>query len=127
VLYQFRCDDSNTHHVFVHDHSGVSYGFASIEPALTLATIFTKLYGFDTVRNGLANGLTLLIGVSLGELFSGPVTDAMMQRARKKALRNTTLRTTRSTNDVAELEVPAEIRLQGIWTGAAIIPLGLLM
>ncbi|KAG6846290.1 hypothetical protein H0H93_014837, partial [Arthromyces matolae] len=30
----------------------VTYGFASIEPALTLAPLFTKLYHFDTVHNG---------------------------------------------------------------------------
>ncbi|KAF4598858.1 hypothetical protein EYR38_007269 [Pleurotus pulmonarius] len=40
----------------------VTYGFASIEPALTLAAIFTKLYHFDTVRNGLASGVSLLVG-----------------------------------------------------------------
>ncbi|THV06621.1 MFS general substrate transporter [Dendrothele bispora CBS 962.96] len=90
----------------------VTYGFASIEPALTLATIFTDLYGFDTVRNGLANGVSLLLGAALGEVFSGPVTDMMMQRARRR---------------IEEEEVPAEVRLQGIWTGAITVPLGLLI
>ncbi|KAF8058748.1 MFS general substrate transporter [Lyophyllum atratum] len=92
----------------------VTYGFASIEPVLTVATLFTKIYQFDTVRNGLANGISLLVGASLGELCSSPVTDAMMQRARKSAL-----------TDGAS--VPAEIRLQGIWTGAITVPIGLLM
>ncbi|KAJ8516938.1 hypothetical protein ONZ45_g5803 [Pleurotus djamor] len=92
----------------------VTYGFASIEPALTLATIFTKFYHFDTVRNGLANGLSLLIGGSLGELCSGPVTDYMMQRARRRAIQQGS-------------EVPAEVRLQGIWTGAVLVPVGLLI
>lgn len=32
--------------------SAATYGFASIEPALTLATLFTEIYQFDTVRNG---------------------------------------------------------------------------
>ena len=32
--------------------SSVTYGFASIEPALILATVFTRIYNFDTVRNG---------------------------------------------------------------------------
>ncbi len=32
--------------------SSVTYGFASIEPALTLATLFTKIYKFDTAQNG---------------------------------------------------------------------------
>ncbi|KAF9463619.1 major facilitator superfamily domain-containing protein [Collybia nuda] len=92
----------------------VSYGYASIEPALTLATLFTEIYHFSTVQNGLANGVTLLLGTSLGELCSGPVTDAMMQRARKKAIQQGT-------------QAPAEIRLQVIWIGAITVPVGLLM
>jgi len=107
--------------------SAVAYGFASIEPALTLATIFTSVYGFDTARNGLANGLSLLIGASLGELLSGPVTDGMMQRARRKVLeRKIDKQETDDGMDEDEL-VPAEVRLQGIWTGAITVPLGLLM
>ncbi|KAF9012642.1 major facilitator superfamily domain-containing protein [Cyathus striatus] len=93
---------------------GVTYGFASNEPALILATLFTQLYNFDTVQNGLANGITLLLGAALGELCSGPVTDWMIQRARKKAVNK---------GDVP----PAELRLQGIWTGAITVPAGLLM
>jgi len=92
----------------------VTYGFASIEPALTLATLFTRIYHFDTVRNGLANGVSLLVGASLGELCSGPVTDAMIQRSRKKA------------HDQGILP-PAEIRLHGIWTGAITVSSGLLI
>ncbi|KAF7428915.1 hypothetical protein PC9H_008151 [Pleurotus ostreatus] len=80
----------------------VTYGFASIEPALTLAPIFTRLYHFDTVKNG-----------SLGELCSGPVTDYMMRRARQR--------------HQGDGEPPAEIRLQGIWTGAIAVPVGLLI
>ncbi|KAF8161396.1 MFS general substrate transporter [Crassisporium funariophilum] len=91
-----------------------TYGFASIEPALTLATIFTQLYHFDTVRNGLANGVSLLVGASLGELCSGPVTDGMMLRARRRALQSGET-------------VPAEVRLRGIWTGAILVPVGLIM
>ncbi|KAL0955612.1 hypothetical protein HGRIS_001847 [Hohenbuehelia grisea] len=100
--------------VFPALYYAVTYGFASIEPALTLATIFTELYHFDTVKNGLANGVSLLVGASLGELCSGPVTDAMMQRARQRA------------RDSGQ-EPAAETRLQCIWTGAVTVPIGLLM
>ncbi|KAF5355133.1 hypothetical protein D9756_005566 [Leucocoprinus leucothites] len=93
---------------------GVIYGFASIEPALTLATLFTRIYNFDTVQNGLANGISLLVGATIGELCSGPVTDLMMQRARRRAL---------SQGKAA----PVEVRLQGIWTGALTVPVGLLI
>ncbi|KJA28812.1 hypothetical protein HYPSUDRAFT_211467 [Hypholoma sublateritium FD-334 SS-4] len=92
----------------------LTYGFASIEPAVTLATLFSNIYKFDTVQNGLANGLSLLIGASLGELCSGSVTDAIMRRARKRALER---------GDT----VAPEVRLQGIWTGAILAPIGLLM
>lgn len=92
----------------------VCYGFASIEPALTVAPLFTQIYHFDTVRNGLANGVSLLVGASLGELCSGPVTDMMMQRARRKAL-------------VSGESASAEVRLQGIWSGAVTVPMGLLI
>jgi hypothetical protein len=57
--------------------------------------------------------LTLLLS-SLGELCSGPVTDIMMQRARRRALANGG-------------SAPAEVRLQGIWSGAFTVPAGLLM
>ncbi|KAF5366023.1 hypothetical protein D9758_006738 [Tetrapyrgos nigripes] len=119
--------------VFPALYYAVTYGFASIEPALTVATIFTDLYGFDTVRNGLANGLTLLIGASLGELFSGPVTDWMMQKARARALRRARGKNVgegegEGEGDVdEEATIPAEVRLQGIWTGAITVPVGLLI
>ncbi len=32
--------------------SAVTLGLAQIEPALTLATLFTKIYKFDTAQNG---------------------------------------------------------------------------
>ncbi|KJA16133.1 hypothetical protein HYPSUDRAFT_321431 [Hypholoma sublateritium FD-334 SS-4] len=38
--------------VFPALYFSVTYGLASIEPALTLATLFTKIYKFDTAQNG---------------------------------------------------------------------------
>ncbi|KAG6873140.1 hypothetical protein C0995_002514 [Termitomyces sp. Mi166 len=65
----------------------------------------------------LAIGVSLFVGTALGELCSSPVTDAMMQRARRKAVRH----------GAHARDAPAEIRLQGIWTGALTVPVGLLM
>ncbi|KAF8998411.1 MFS general substrate transporter, partial [Cyathus striatus] len=93
---------------------GVTYGYASIGLSQTVATLFTRIYKFDTVRDGLANGISLLVGAILGEMCAGPVTDLMMQRARKKALVRNTV-------------VPSEIRLLGIYPGAVTVPAGLLM
>lgn len=50
----------------------------------------------------------------IGEVFSGPVTDLIIRRARKRALRG---------GKPAE----PEIRLQGLWSAAIFVPLGLLM
>ncbi|PFH50454.1 hypothetical protein AMATHDRAFT_60994 [Amanita thiersii Skay4041] len=117
----------------------VTYGYASIEPALTLATLFTEIYGFNTVKNGLANGLSLLIGASLGELCSGPVTDGMMRRARQRAYEakemqqaiiekiESDVNNETTSPESGETKIPAEVRLQGIWTGAITVPAGLLM
>lgn len=51
---------------------------------------------------------------TIGELFSGPITDLILQRARRRALNQ---------GEVA----PIEVRLRGIWTGALTVPAGLLM
>jgi len=51
---------------------------------------------------------------SIGELFSGPVTDFMMQRERRRALNQ-------------GKAAPIEVRLRWIWTGALTVPVGLLM
>ena len=51
---------------------------------------------------------------SLGELCSGSVTDTIMRRARKRAL-------------LRGETVAPELRLQAIWTGAILAPIGLLM
>lgn len=44
---------------------GIVYGFASIEPALTLATLFTRIYHFDTVQNGFVHPVVQLISCIL--------------------------------------------------------------
>lgn len=51
---------------------------------------------------------------ALGELCSGPVTDRMMMRARRRAM-------------AGGKTASPEVRLQGIWTGAITVPVGLLM
>ncbi|KAJ7578311.1 major facilitator superfamily domain-containing protein [Mycena floridula] len=89
----------------------ITYGYAGMEPALTLATIFSELYSINQVRNGLFNGLSLLVGASLGELFSGPVTDKLISIARHR------------TTDKGK-RVSAELRLRcvSLWLGALSLP-----
>ena len=83
------------------------YGFASILPAVTVATIFSKFFHWDTLDIGLGYGGALTIGGSLGELCAGMVIDHIVKKARKKA---------------GGIEPEPEVRLKAIWTGEIMIP-----
>ncbi|EIN05190.1 MFS general substrate transporter [Punctularia strigosozonata HHB-11173 SS5] len=91
---------------------GVQYGFASILPAVTVAAIFKARFNFTVLQTGLAYGLALLIGGCLGELAAGMVVDAIVKREMKKR---------------PDGQVYAEVRLHAIWTGAILVPVGLLI
>lgn len=62
----------------------VSFAYASILPAVTVAILFTQTYHFKTGVIGLMLGLPLLIGSALGEIFSGPFSDWIMYRYAKR-------------------------------------------
>jgi MFS family permease len=57
------------------------YGFASILPAVTVASIFSETFQWDTLEIGLAYGGVLSIGGILGEIAGGMVL-AVMDRHR---------------------------------------------
>jgi hypothetical protein len=63
------------HHIFRPVSDAVAFAWASIEPALTVATIFHTNYGFNTAQNGLVLGISLMLGAFIGELFGGHVLD----------------------------------------------------
>lgn len=88
------------------------YGFASILPAVTVASIFSEEFHWNTLEIGLAYGGALSIGGILGELAAGLVLDAIIKRARH---------TSPLSNP------PPEIRLRAIWTSAILVPTGLLI
>ncbi|KAF8864891.1 MFS general substrate transporter [Acephala macrosclerotiorum] len=88
------------------------YGFASILPAVTVASIFSKQFGWNTLEIGLAYGGALSIGGVLGEFAAGMVLDAIIKRAR---------------HNFGGENPPPEIRLKAIWTGALLVPAGLLI
>jgi len=88
------------------------YGFASILPAVTVATIFSSRFGFDTLQIGLAYGGSLTIGGVLGELAAGMVVDAIVIKERKR---------------LCGRDPPPEARLKAIWTGEILVPAGLLI
>ncbi|KAF5350004.1 hypothetical protein D9756_009057 [Leucocoprinus leucothites] len=83
-------------------------------PSIIGPSQFTEIFNFDSAQNGLATGLSIVIGSLIGELLSGWVTDLLIRRAREKASKSGEV-------------VQAELRLRGFWLGAVIVPLGLLM
>lgn len=86
------------------------YGFASDLPAVTVASIFSKEFKWDTLQIGLGYGSALTIGGSLGELAAGLVLDAIV----KKQMRKT-------------VDFQPEIRLRAIWHGEILVPAELLI
>ena len=50
----------------------VAFAWASIEPAVTVASIFNANYHFNASQSGLVLGISLLIGNTLGEFLGGP-------------------------------------------------------
>ncbi|KAJ7224103.1 MFS general substrate transporter [Mycena pura] len=90
----------------------ITFTLGSILPAVTSATLFHLLYKFTASQTGLALGFGTLVGTTLGELLGGIVVDRSMYLSRKR----------RKTNDVLP-----EVRLRGIWAGAILQPIGLLI
>lgn len=99
--------------VFPAAYYAAQYGFGSILPAVTVAAIFAERFGWNTLQIGLAYGGALTIGGVLGEIVAaGWFLDALFRRAAAKR------------NDAP----PApEARLAGIWSGAILLPAGLLL
>lgn len=91
---------------------GAQYGFASILPAVTVASIFSEAFHWNTLEIGLAYGGALSVGGILGEIAGGMVLDTIVKRARR---------------NFAGANPPPEIRLKAIWTGALLVPAGLLI
>ncbi|KIM85604.1 hypothetical protein PILCRDRAFT_65721 [Piloderma croceum F 1598] len=97
--------------VFPAIYYAVAFGWASIEPALTVATIFHTNYGFNTAQNGLVLGISLMLGAFIGELFGGHALDTILRQYRQKH------------DGVPE----PEVKLRGIWLGTVMLPAGLLV
>ncbi|KAJ6460438.1 MFS general substrate transporter [Mycena vulgaris] len=89
----------------------VNFAMASILPAVTSATLFRAVHQFTPSKTGLALGFGTLVGSTLGELLGGIVIDRSMYLSRKGK----------------GGEVVPEVRLQGIWVGAILQPIGLLI
>lgn len=88
------------------------YGFGSILPAVTVAAIFRERFGWDTLEIGLAYGGALTVGGVLGESVAGVILDGIVKRARRR---------------LGGVNPEPEARLQAIWTGAVLLPAGLLI
>lgn len=98
--------------VFPALYYAAQYGFASILPAVTVATIFTKFFHWNVLDIGLAYGAALTIGGSLGELCAGMVNDAIVKREKRK---------------LGGRDPEPEVRLRAIIPGEILVPSGLLI
>ena len=96
--------------VFPALYSATQYGFASILPAVTVASIFSKEFKWDTLQIGLGYGGALTIGGSLGELAAGLILDSIVKTKMKH-----------------NVNFQPEIRLRAIWHGEILVPAGLLI
>ena len=74
--------------------------------AVTGASAFTKIYGFDTAQVGLIIGIPTLVGSLIGEFCAGPVSDRILYIY------------TRRHDGVSK----PEARLQAMWPGFIIMP-----
>ena len=96
--------------VFPALYYATQYGFGSILPAVTVASMFSKEFKWDTLQIGLGYGGALTTGGSLGELAAGLVLDAIAKRKMRK-----------------NVDFQPEIRLRAIWHGEILVPAGLLI
>ena len=95
--------------VFPALYYATQYGFGSILPAVTVASIFHKEFKWDTLQIGCGYGGALTIGGSLGELAAGLILDGIVKAKMKTDI------------------VRPEIRLRAIWHGEILVPSGLLI
>ena len=96
--------------VFSVFYYSVTFSFASILFIVTSAQIFKTLYQFQPYQTGLLLGIPLTVGSALGEILSGGFSDwVMIKRTERRGYRR------------------AEDRLQAIWPGAFLVPLGIII
>ncbi|OAA68636.1 Major facilitator superfamily domain, general substrate transporter [Niveomyces insectorum RCEF 264] len=88
------------------------YCFTAIFPAVTYATIFHRRFGWNTLQCGLAYGGTMTIGSILGEFAAGRIIDKILAREAKR---------------LGTDNPPPEVRFKGLWAGAVLVPVGLLV
>jgi hypothetical protein len=58
----------------------LAWSLINVLPALTLATLYTDIYGLSSGTIGLCLGLSLSIGSIIGELCAGHLSDVIMYR-----------------------------------------------
>ena len=98
------------HVIFPALYYATQYGFGSILPAVTVASIFNREYKWNTLEIGLGYGGALTIGGSLGELAAGLVLDAIVKTKMRE-----------------NVVFQPEVRLRAIWPGQILVPVGLLI
>lgn len=88
-----------------------AFGIGTVLFAVTGSAAFGGIYGFNTAQVGMAIGLSTTIGSAIGELASGPVSDWILYLQTRK-------------NE--GVSIP-EARLQAMWPGFLILPIGVII
>lgn len=65
-----------------------AWTFINVMPAISLATIYTQLYGLKSGPIGAMLGVSLMVGSILGEFFAGKASDYVMLRIARKRTDN---------------------------------------
>jgi len=91
-------------------YAGVVFTVGSVMPAQTVSALFRTYYNWHSAHTGVALSLSTTIGGVLGEIFAGPVTDRLILSSRKR-----------------EGRVVPEARLQAMYPGVVLLPIGLVI
>ncbi|GAB7352450.1 hypothetical protein MBLNU459_g2861t1 [Dothideomycetes sp. NU459] len=89
----------------------ISFGLGSVLFAVTGSAAFGGIYHFNPVGIGLAIGLSTFVGTLLGEVCAGPVSDRLIYLYMKNH----------------NGEAVPEARLQAMWPGFILLPLGVII
>lgn len=89
----------------------ICFGVGTVLFAVTGAAAFGSIYHFNTAQIGMIIGIPTLVGAILGEVCAGPVSDWILYVHTKR------------NNGVAT----PEARLQAIWPGFLIMPIGVIV
>jgi MFS family permease len=97
--------------LFTFIYYSYAFGLGAVLFAVTPAAAFGGIYHFDPAQVGLAFGVSTTVGCTVGELFSGPVSDFILLLHRKRTGGSST----------------PEARLHAMWPALVLVPAGVII